>query len=234
MDSHYSVVIVEDHDDLRHALCEVVEAAGHEVYGFSCSEDLDDQLGLPPIDVLVVDLGLPGENGLSLAQRFRVSCPATGIVMMTAKADLDSRLEGYKSGADIYLPKPAHPEELLAAITAVAKRRETIERVMASHQNQSVQLDRKTLTLHGPCGEAALSEREAVLLEALTRAAGKRLEFWQLSSLCATDAELPSNATLKVIMTRLRAKLSTVAGNAAVIRALRGFGYQLCIRIESI
>ena len=108
------ILVVEDNDELRAATLAYLQKHGHYVRGVSMAEDIDDMTGGFFPDVYIIDLKLPGENGLSLTRRLRASHPDAGIIITTARTQFDDKLMGYESGADHYLPKPVHPKELLA------------------------------------------------------------------------------------------------------------------------
>jgi DNA-binding response OmpR family regulator len=119
-----NIVVVEDHDDLRELTCLALSHRGHHVVGLSCAEELEDQAGGGPVDVFVIDLNLPGEDGISLTQRLRHVYPLVGIVMLTARSQNKDKVLGYDSGADLYMTKPVNFEELCAAIQSFARRRQ--------------------------------------------------------------------------------------------------------------
>lgn len=120
-----NIIVVEDHDDLREVTVEALCALGHRVRGLACAEDLDAALRAAPADLLVLDLNLPGEDGISLARRVRGVRPELGIIMVTVRGEIRDKIEGYGSGADLYLAKPTSNEELEAAIAALARRLRT-------------------------------------------------------------------------------------------------------------
>ncbi len=95
----------------------------------SCAEEFDDLPLRRPPELFVVDLNLPGEDCLVLAARLRRTCPAAGIVITTARSRLDDRVRGYEQVADVYLPKPEDPQELLAVLRSLGQRR----RATAAH-----------------------------------------------------------------------------------------------------
>ncbi len=122
MGSGLNIIVVEDHDDLREVTVEALRGLGHEARGLACAEALDAALRAAPADLLVLDLNLPGEDGIHLARRVRSARPEIGIIMVTVREQVRSRIEGYASGADLYLTKPTSLEELEAAIGALARR----------------------------------------------------------------------------------------------------------------
>lgn len=122
MDSGLNIIVVEDHDDLREMTVEALCAFGYQARGVACAEKLDEELKKGHADVLVLDLNLPGEDGVSLSRRIRASQPGMGIIMVTVREQIQDRITGYGSGADLYLTKPTSIEELHAAIEALARR----------------------------------------------------------------------------------------------------------------
>jgi len=120
--AHLNIVVVEDNEDLREAIVDVLAALGHRVLGLSCAEELGDEGAQAMIDLLVVDLNLPGEDGVSLSRRLRSTQPGLCILMMTARDTVRDKVAGYEAGADIYLTKPVSIEELSAAVQSLGRR----------------------------------------------------------------------------------------------------------------
>lgn len=226
------MVVVEDHDDLRDSLVELLRDKGHQVVGLSCAEDLDDAWGGGPLDVLIVDLNLPGEDGYSLSRRFRAAHPQAGIIMVTARHKIADKVQGYDSGADIYLPKPVDPQELLAAVAAVS-RKLPAQVALASHRTTPPLTVRvMMLKVEGPQGEEKLSDSDVAVLTALARAPAQRLEVWQLLQILGLSMDDASKSSLEVRIVRLRKKLMAVGSDKSCISNIRNVGYQLCVPIE--
>jgi len=101
LDSLLNIVVVEDHQLLRESVVEMLTAAGHRVVGVESAEALGDEVALARIDVVVLDIQLPGESGLQLMQRLRRFQPGLGIIAMTALSAIQDRVAGYESGADV-------------------------------------------------------------------------------------------------------------------------------------
>jgi len=222
-----NIIVVEDHDALREVTVTALRGEGHHVIGIDCAEALAEQLGVMPVDLMVVDLNLPGEDGISLTRRIRQTQPDIGIIMLTARDRLAEKMEGYQSGADIYLTKPTSLDELTAAIHALARR--------LKHPTQcapALQLDRSKLLLAGIQGEVSLAELEAAMLCAFTRSPGQRLENWQLIELLGNSEGNCSKARLEVLIFRLRKKLTQAGTGAQSIKVLRLLGYQLCVPVR--
>ncbi len=227
MDTPLNIVVVEDHADLREATVAALCSMGHDARGIDCAEALDDELGAFRADLLVLDLNLPGEDGLSLARRIRAAEPGIGIIMVTGRTQVNDRMRGYGSGADIYLPKPASVEELGAAIQALARRIRP-----AASAGDAISLNPTKLQLQGPKQQVNVSDHESTLLLALSKAKDHRLENWQLMELSGSAVEDQSKAVLEVQIARLRKKLEQAGAPAPTIKAIRGTGYQLCVAVQ--
>lgn len=231
--SRLSIVVVEDHDDLREQLVELLAQHGHVANGLSCAEAVDEACGGSPVDLLIVDLNLPGESGLSLARRFRAAQPEAGIFMTTARNQLADRVAGYESGADIYFSKPVAPMELLAAVESLARR---LEAALLHGQpaGAALTLDVAGMVLRGALGEVAVTNDEALVLAALARAASHRLETWQLLELLDRSTREITKANLEIRLVRLRKKLAQAGADGVTLRALRNQGYQLCVPLRVV
>ena len=231
-----NIVVVEDHDDLRELTCLALTHRGHQVVGLSCAEELDDEPGGGQVDVFVIDLNLPGEDGISLAKRLRQVYPLVGILMLTARSQNKDKVLGYESGADLYMTKPVNFEELCAAIQSFARRRQASApaTLLASDDAQASPLRLSKLLLSGPGGEVRLSSAEADMLTAFARAPGGRLETWQLAQILDLDINTLNKASLEVRIVRLRKKLQDVGTAGVVIESIRNVGYQICVSLQII
>jgi len=225
MDTLLNIIVVEDHDALREVTVEALNAAGHHVIGLDSAEALTDS-GANSVDLMVIDLNLPGEDGISLARRMRESQPEIGIIMLTARAQPADKMAGYLSGADIYLTKPTSVEELNSAIHALARRIKHTSRKAAT-----LTLDMEHLVLIGSKGQTHLTTHEAVILAAFIRASGHQLENWQLIELLEKSPAEYSKAALEVQIVRLRKKLVQAGAEEQPIKAIRQLGYQLCVKV---
>ena len=219
-----NIIVVEDHDTLRQVTVALLEANGHQALGVASAEALDDELGGRVADIFLLDLNLPGEDGISLAKRLRDAHPRTGIIMCTARNASQDVVNGYANGADIYLTKPLGQAELLAAVQALGRR---VKPALVDAVS-ILRLDVQRLLLTGPLADVPLTHLDVRLLIALERAPSHRLDFWQLHEALG---ELPSEANkanLEVRMARLRKRMNQASGESAAIKAIRGRGYQLC------
>lgn len=222
------LLVVEDHQALLDVTVETLAAAGHDVVGIDSAEAIDELPRDFVADIAVLDLNLPGESGLSLAQRLRRVQPGIGIIMVTALRAVDQKVAGYGHGADIYLIKPTAPEELCAAVLALAQR----VRQSAAASPAAFTLDTAAQRLHTPQGPLALRSAESTLLRAFVLAPDHTLEIFQALEQLDKTLDDQGKAQLEVLVSRLRSKLMAHGAPAAPIRALRGKGYRLCMSIQ--
>jgi two-component system phosphate regulon response regulator OmpR len=232
MEKLLRIGIVEDNDDLRDSLTEVLGALGHLVTAFTCAEDTADSTVSEALDLILLDLNLPGEDGLSLAARLKRVQPRLRIIMMSTRTAIDERVRGYESGADLYLPKPVAESELIAAIGTLSRRIASEARDDARSRSALLQLNLQTLELRYAHATVSVNAVESELLLALARAPGQRLHLWQLLQATGEETSAAALSNLPVRMTRLRGKLTKAGCPAGSLKALRNSGYQLCIDLE--
>lgn len=221
------VLIIEDNDSLREALADVLRREGHMCMGLTCAEEVEDSVQQTP-DLYLIDLNLPGESGFSLARRVRASQPDAAIILLTAMTDINDRLQGYETGADLYLTKPIHPSELSSIVNALARRIKGNSGMASS----SLRLITSKSLLSGPLGETSLTNSELKLIEALARAPGQTLQSWQVATHLGQAETLPSKASVEVRLSRVRKKMIDIGAPNTVIKAIKGFGYRLNIPIN--
>lgn len=228
MDSLLKVALVEDNDDFRDLLKRDISKVGYTVHAAESAEELDDLVTHTQIDLLILDLNLPGEDGLSIAKRYKRSNSDLYIIMLTARSRELDRINGYDSGADVYLTKPISSVELIAAIGSVSRR------LLKQQDTQDVILNPRMMTLTA-VNTVELSRQEIVILKALNESPNGNLPYFRLLELCG-EAEMheQSKAALEVRVVRLRKKLSDAGIEGKGIRAIRGEGYQLLSRIKII
>ena len=224
MDSKLKITLVEDHDALRELTAEVLRSLGHEVVALSCAEEIEEISDSLGTEVFLIDLNLPGEDGLSLVQRIRKTHEAVGIIIMSARTDLDSKVSGYDLGADLYLPKPVQMAELQAALRRYVKRRQ-IHRQELKATAEALRLYQSQL--EGPLQVVQLTQFERQLLAALARAPANRLENWQIMSLFSGQGHDLHKSSLEVRISRLRKKLLQAGSGPNPIEPIRSIGYQL-------
>lgn len=221
-----NVLIVEDNNILRAATVCLLAGQGHNAVGVMCAEEVDDSNPENLPDIYIVDINLPGENGLSLVRRVRTSEPQAGIILLSGRSELSVRLDGYENGADVYLTKPLDPAELIACVNALARR------LAPKDAEAGVLLDPVRHYLIGPAGECALSKSETLLLAAFARAPQRQLEAWQAMRYVDPEDKGLSRANLEMRISALRRKAAQIGAPEPTIRAIRGFGYKLCFKLQ--
>jgi DNA-binding response OmpR family regulator len=225
------LLLVEDHLALREVFSEFLRSQGHSVSAYESAESALDQSHAGDFDLALLDLNLPGEDGLYLAEKLRMQSPNIGIIMLTVRNNIADKLMGYQSGADIYLPKPVSPEELNAAIQAVCRR---IPQLNTKH----LTLYFTTNQLANPTSEKgtlSLSDEESRLLSILSQAPQQQLEIWELAE--NLNLDLDSNtlrSTLEKRVSRLRKKLTQLDQPPSSIKFMRDYGYKLTINIDIV
>lgn len=225
------ILVVEDNDSLREATVDFLNAQGHHATGLVCAEDLDDTPTRDVPDLYLIDVNLPGEDGFHLADRLRKNQPMAGIVLMTARSQLNDRLEGYSSGADNYLIKPVEQSELLACIQNLGRR---LKPALTAPARDGLELNCQTLILHGPQGKSSLTLAECMLLAGFIRAAGQKLERWQAMQLVDPEDKGLVAANLEMRISALRKKLDACGAPDDAILTLRNFGYALGCTIKLV
>lgn len=227
------VAIVEDHAILREELSHFMRTRGMVVHELSSGAPLGPLLEKEELDLVVLDVNLPGDDGFVLAARIKQQAPHLGVLMLTARSSPGDKITGYDAGADIYLSKPVQPDELLAALRSLLRRMPHVSLAPAW------QLDVRAARLVSPQGSGpavALTSAEVLLLKALLQAPGQQVSSGALCSALSApsgDSE-PSRRALENLVSRLRKKVceATLQPDLTVIRSVRGIGYQLSLPMQ--
>ena len=221
------ICIVEDEDDLREELVDTLLEAGFGVRGFSASRELYAALLAAPCNIAILDIGLPGEDGFSIAARLR-SLGKMGIIMLSARTAIDDRVRALQGGADVYLTKPVDLRELLAVVTSLARRLAMPEPQAIS--STEVASGPWSLSADGwgviaPNGAALpLTAQERAFLVRLWQCAGEAVSREELAIALGGDPYEYDFHRLDTLVSRLRRKASDI-GLTLPVRAVRGTGY---------
>jgi hypothetical protein len=220
-----SLILVEDNERLREELENYLRDEGFDVRGVDGGQTLNQALLERRADVLILDLNMAGEDGISIAKRMRISSPEVGIVMLTARVQSIDKQNGYQSGADVYMTKPARPAELVAAL------RNLLARLAPQVKQTHWILDTTMLSIRfQQTTSIALTLAEAKLLKTLAlNNACVELEELQLVLDHQSEDAAKNKLRLEVLISRLRSKLSPYMGEFNPIKSVRGRGYQLCM-----
>lgn len=227
------IALVEDDPLLRKEIHYHLKQQGFIVYALNSGLSLDQLLLTEPIDALVLDLNLPGEDGLSIARRMRIGIPSVVIIMLTARTAIPERLKGYEAGADIYLSKPIAPEELTAALLSQYRR---AQQNSVPSPSLMVSLQHLSLTSTTTQQKVYLTNSEKVFLVALAQATHHLLESEVICEILCQRAGVTNigRRSLESLVSRLRKKIAAVMPPDAEspIKAVWGVGYQLCVPVE--
>lgn len=224
------IALVEDYAPHREELEALLTMEGFETHAADSGESFDDLRITGAFDIVILDLNLPGEEGLSIARRLQSTSPHTRIIMLTGRVRGADKIQGYESGADIYLTKPQRPKELLAVIRALTKR---IEPTKDSTQPPAWQLCLRDCTITSPEGELiVLTQKEASLLQRMHLAPNQTLYTSALLDYFELPLTLIGKSRLAGKMSRLRHKIQPCTSGGPVLRALRQDGYQLLLGIQ--
>lgn len=222
-----SVILVEDNITLREALEHHLVDAGFSIRGVGDGQELNQELAISKPDVIVLDLNLPEEDGISITKRVRLAYPSMGIVMLTARVRSIDRHEGYDSGADVYLTKPVNPSELTTVLQNLCRR------ISPQEDNQAWSLHLASLQLVSPAKEVIkLTVSEAKLLQELALS-GELLSMSRLIEVFG-DIDLPeptNKLRIEQVVSRVRRKMDVLLGGQPSIKAVTRLGYKLFVPV---
>lgn len=217
------IALVEDHPGLRAEIGFHLALAGYAVAELPHGAALDAHLRQHPCRLVVLDLGLPGEDGLSVCARLRHGHPGLGIVILSGRGMAEERVAGWRQGADAYLVKPAVPAELQAVVAGVLRR---LPDSAAPPAPLSWTLRLRSRVLAGPDHAVLeLTHTECALLQALVRCAPEPASRRTLVAALGGDYMTYEAHRLEVAVSRLRSKLAQAWPEGETIRAARGVGY---------
>lgn len=225
------LLLAEDEKRMNSALSELLSQEGYEVTSVENGEDAFCEIESEIYDLIVLDVMMPGMNGLEVAKKTREAGITTPILMLTAKGELDDKVEGLDSGADDYLTKPFMTKELLARLRALVRRNIPIND--GSLRFEDLVLDVKNAVLRCTNGHSVrLGEKELHILEYLMTNHGHVLAREQIAlKIWGYENDSEYN-NVEVYMSFVRKKLAFVDSKCE-IKALRGIGYELrCANVQ--
>jgi two-component system OmpR family response regulator len=234
------IAVVEDDAEIRDLLCARLAADGFSVIACEGGAALDGALGDgEAVDLIVLDIMMPGEDGLSICRRLSAG-DNPPVIILSAKGDDIDRIVGLEVGADDYLAKPFNPRELTARIRSVLRRRqgpevrpETRDGGREVYRFSGWRLDIDDRTLIAPEGSpVVLSAGEFALLCAFARHPRRVLSRDQLLDWTRGDASSPVDRAIDVQLSRLRKKLGDDPRDPALIKTVRGDGYLFAAEVR--
>lgn len=236
MDAQYRLLVVDDDRDIRTLLAEHLRDVGYEVFTAPDGAEMRKVLSKTAIDLIVLDLNLPREDGLSLCRELRGKPNSPPVIMLTARGEAIDRILGLEMGADDYLPKPFEPRELLARIRSVLRRANALPSNMEPVPAKRARFDNWVLDfehrrLAAPDGRILmLSGAEFRLMKILAEHHNRVLSREQLLALVSPRGAGAQDRAIDLQVSRLRQKLGATTGE--LIRTVRNEGYVLASPVE--
>lgn len=228
-----SILVVDDDKDVRDTIRDYFEFCGFDVFVAGDGDGMRTILARRPVEIVLMDLNLPGEDGLALTRELRASRPV-GVIMLTAAGQTIDRIIGLEMGADDYVPKPFDPRELLARVKSVLRRlRERPKEVPTSGEEKpevvrmgSCTLDLAAHRLYDASGgEIPLTSMEFDLLQAFARHPDRVLSRERLLELAHNLDGDVFDRSIDLRIARIRKKIEQDATKPQVLKTVRGAGY---------
>ena len=224
-------LVVDDDAEIRTGLTAYLQGFGWQVSVAADGQAMRQMLTSCKVDAIVLDLMLPGEDGLALLRWLGTLADAPPVLMLTARGDTMSRVVGLELGADDYLAKPFEPRELVARLQALVRRANKGQAAAVNDDTRLLRFgrwrfDRMTRQLITPEDVGiALSSAEFRLLAAFVQRPGRVLSRDQLIELTRAPGVEVNDRSIDLAVSRLRAKLGDTAREPSLIRTVRGEGY---------
>ena len=226
----HRLLVVDDDSRLRDLLIRYLGEQGFDVKGVADAAQMERARTREHFDLIVLDLMLPGEDGLSICRRLRGTGDMTPIVMLTAKGDEVDRIVGLEMGADDYLPKPFNPRELLARVHAVLRRQGSTPPGAPETGEETVRFGNVEVDLAARClkrgGETlALTTGEFAVLKVMLQHPRQPLSRDKLMALARGREQGPFDRAIDVQVSRLRKLVEHDPAQPRYLQTVWGFGY---------
>ena len=238
MSQRTTILVVDDEAEVREVLTEYLGARDYEAIGACNAADARAVLARQAVDLALIDITMPGEDGLSLARHARERYPALGIVMLTSASTVVDRIVGLEVGADDYVSKPFDPRELLARIRSVLRRSAVPAAERSQEPARQVRMGRCVLDLAAHRlfdeneAEVPLSALEFDLLKAFAEHPNEALSREQILNLTRQREWEPFDRSVDLRVMRLRKKIEPDPQNPRYIRTIRNAGYVFVVQGE--
>jgi two-component system OmpR family response regulator len=236
MNTQDHVLVVDDDADIRDLLRDYLQKNGYRVTVAADGRAMWAAFNAARPDIVVLDVMLPGDDGLTLCRDLRARSQLP-IIMLTARGEETDRIVGLELGADDYLPKPFNPRELIARIKSILRRTRTLPENLQPEEAQRLRfagwmLEVATRNLHSPARVVVpLSGTEFRLLRIFLAHPNRVLTRDQLIDLMLSRDATPFDRSIDVQVSRLRHRLDDNAAQPAIIKTVRGQGYVLAAAV---
>lgn len=219
------VLLIEDDESMRKSIDMMLNNEGFNVYGTDLGEEGLDLGKLYDYDIIVLDLNLPDMHGYDVLKKLRVSKVETPILILSGMVDMDDKIKGFGFGADDYLTKPFHKEELVARIHAIVRRSKGHAQSIIKTGRMAVNLDTKTVEIDNK--RVHVTGKEYAMLELLSLRKGTTLTKEMFLNHLYGGMDEPEQKIIDVFICKLRRKLSNATGGDNYIETVWGRGYVL-------
>ena len=219
----FHILVVDDDDRIRELVKEYLEENQFLVTTAKDASDAKKKIEIVKFDILILDIMMPGESGLSLTKEIKQNNP-TPIILLTAKGEVKDRIEGLELGADDYLGKPFEPKELLLRIKNILNKMRTPvlpEKIYIG--NTLINLKKLNIKINNQTKK--INPQEKKILEKMLGSPGKVFSRDDIGKIIKISKE----RTIDVMITRLRQKIETKPKNPKYLQTIRGIGYVLWI-----
>jgi two-component system phosphate regulon response regulator OmpR len=219
----YHILVVDDDDRIRELVTEDLKENGFSVSTGSSAEEAKIKLGYFKFDLIVLDVMMPGQDGFELTKEIKKKS-SVPIILLTAKGEVENRIQGLEIGADDYLGKPFEPKELLLRVKNIIKNNKKIDLNKINKIGEAkVDLNKMSIHLKNTINKINNTEKK-VLIEMLANP-GKTYSRIQIGEI----SKISQERSIDVMITRLRQKIEINPKNPKYLQTIRGAGYVLWI-----
>ena len=220
--SKIHILIVDDDDKIRDLLKQYLKNNNFFVSTAINASDAEEKLKIVKFDLAIIDIMMPGKDGLQLTKEIRdkIDLP---IILLTAKGEAEDRVRGLELGAEDYLPKPFEPKELLLRIKNVIKRIKKDNHIITAIKIGKANVNIKKMEIYKDKKILKINASEKILLENMISSAGKIFSREEISKI----TNLTQERSIDVLVTRLRQKIEPDPKNPKYLQTVRGTGYVL-------
>ena len=217
------ILVVDDDDGIRLLVKKYLNENNYLVTTANSAEDAKEKIQIIKFDLIVLDIMMPGKNGLEFIKENKNKLD-TPVILLTAKGEALERIEGLETGADDYLPKPFEPKELILRIqNIIEKTKKNNQKKVIEFENIKIDLNKQLIFKNGY--ENKINNTEKIILEKMINFPGKIFKREEIASLI----DLSKERSIDVIVTRLRKKIEESPKSPKYLQTIRGEGYVLWI-----
>ncbi len=227
---HPHLLIVDDDERIRSLLKQFLIQSDYLVSTAENAEQAGTLLSTIEFDIIILDVMMPGQDGITFTAELRKSKNITPILLLTARGETEDKIKGLEAGADDYLPKPFEPKELLLRINAILRRMPDLKKDQMSPKTLNfgnLNYDVARSELWEGNNQIRLTTTEIHLLKIFTSALGEPISRAELVTSLGKDVSLAQDRAIDVQITRLRRKIEVNPSQPRYLQTVRGAGYML-------